>query len=72
MKGSKACLYTTICSVVPIFDQVVKSQTEKNLAGLTAEQFVVFRRVTGKMLAHTYIDLYGGWRSSGEGAYIRD
>lgn len=34
------------------FDQVIKSQTEKVLAGLTAKQFVVFRGVTEKMLAH--------------------
>lgn len=34
------------------FDQVIKSQTEKISAGLTAKQFVVFRGVTEKMLAH--------------------
>lgn len=36
----------------PSFDQVIKSQKKKILAGLTAKQFVIFRGVTEKILAH--------------------
>lgn len=37
---------------LPSFDQVIESQKEKILTGLTAKQFVIFRAVTEKILAH--------------------
>lgn len=36
----------------PPFDQVIESQKENFLAGLTAKQFVIFRGITEKILEH--------------------